>query len=193
MSNFFNMCKYDVWKHEFALAAMSSTGGRTVALPQLLAVCGSLSAAFTDSLSMVHSLKADVKPIIRLQWYHIFIVEFIFLLSGGGGWGWGQYQSGVNKLIHKGGFIIAQNPEAFQSVSDRRSLDKLLSIMDSSHLVPYYRREQSTFSHRLIQPCCLSSYYSLWNSTTALLFVRCVTSDPRFYSLHPWLQSSLYQ
>lgn len=84
MSNFFNMCKYDVWKHEFALAAMSSTGGRTVALPQLLAVCGSLSAAFTDSLSMVHSLKADVKPIIRLQWYHIFIVEFIFLLSGGG-------------------------------------------------------------------------------------------------------------
>lgn len=72
---------------------------------------------------------------------------------GVGGGGSIRDASGVNKLIHKGGFVIAQNPEAFQSVSDRRS------IMDSSHLIPYYRREQSTFSHRLIQPCCLKEHF----------------------------------
>lgn len=80
-------------------------------------------------------------------------------LSGGGGGGSIRDASGVNKLIHKGGFIIAQNPEAFKSVSDKMSLDKLLSIMDSSHLIPHYRREQSTFSHRLVQPCCLKEHF----------------------------------
>lgn len=146
MSNFFNMCKYDVWKHEFALAAMSSTGGRTVALPQLLAVCGSLSAAFTDSLSMVHSLKADVKPIIRLQWYHIFIVEFIFLLSGGGGWGqyqrcqWRQ-QTNTQGWIHycpeSGGISVSERQEVTRQTALHHGLISSRSILQkgAEHLL----------------------------------------------------------
>lgn len=138
MSNFFNMCKYDVWKHEFALAAMSSTGGRTAALPQLLTVCRSLNAAFTDSLSMVHSLKADVKTIIRLQSYHIFIVEFIFLLSGG------HQQTNTQGWIHycpeSGGISVSEGQEVTRQTALHHGL--ISSHLISSCLIPYYRRER---------------------------------------------------
>lgn len=44
--------------------------------------------------------------------------------------------SRINKLIHKAGLITGQNMKAFESVRVRRSVNKLLSIMENpSHLL----------------------------------------------------------
>lgn len=56
--------------------------------------------------------------------------------------------SRMNKLIHKARTIIHQNPEAFESVWDRRTLNNLLSIMDN----PLHHSTLHSLS--LIQPCC---------------------------------------
>lgn len=60
----------------------------------------------------------------------------------------------LNKLIHKAGTITGQSLEAFESVRDRSSLNRLLSIMDNpSHLLhSRLLRQQSYFYLTLIQP-----------------------------------------
>lgn len=44
--------------------------------------------------------------------------------------------SRINKLIHKAGTITGQSLEPFESVRDRTSLNKMLSIMDNPSQLP---------------------------------------------------------
>ena len=62
----------------------------------------------------------------------------------------------INKLIRKAGTIVGQNLETFESVRDRRSLNKLLSILDNpSHpLHDTLQSRQSSHSSRLLQLRC---------------------------------------
>ncbi len=62
----------------------------------------------------------------------------------------------LNKLITKAGSIIGCKLDTFEEVMERRTLSKLLSIMDNPehplhHLLD---RQRSSFSNRLIQLCC---------------------------------------
>lgn len=60
--------------------------------------------------------------------------------------------SRINKLIHKAGTISGQNKDTFESVRNRRSLNKLVSIVDNlSHpLYDTLQGQWSSFSNRLI-------------------------------------------
>ena len=67
----------------------------------------------------------------------------------------------LNKLIKKAGSVIGCKPDTVESVVERRTLDKLLSIMDNTehplhHLLD---RQRSTFSNRLIQLRCHKDRY----------------------------------
>ena len=67
----------------------------------------------------------------------------------------------LNKLIKKAGSVIGCKPDTVESVVERRTLDKLLSIMDNPehplhHLLD---RQRSTFSNRLIQLRCHKDRY----------------------------------
>jgi len=64
--------------------------------------------------------------------------------------------SRINKLIRKAGTVIGLKMETFESVMNKRSLNKLLSIMDNpSHpLHKILQGQQSSFSNRLIQLRC---------------------------------------
>ena len=64
--------------------------------------------------------------------------------------------SRTNKLIGKAGTVIGLKLETFESVMSKRSLNKLLSIMDNpSHpLHKILQGQQSSFSNRLIQLRC---------------------------------------
>lgn len=62
----------------------------------------------------------------------------------------------INKLIHKAGKVIDHNLEMFESVRDRRSVNKLLFIVNNPcHPLydPLQRRRRRNFSsNRLILP-----------------------------------------
>ena len=83
----------------------------------------------------------------------------------------------LNKLIRKAGSIIGCRQDTFQSVVERRTLNKLLSIMDNPDHPLHHTidRQRSTFSRRLRQLRCLKERYrksflpqaiSLYNSSS---------------------------
>lgn len=62
----------------------------------------------------------------------------------------------LNKLIKKAGSVIGCKLDSIEAVVERRTLNKLLSIMDNpDHLLHHILvRQWSSFSNRLIQLHC---------------------------------------
>ena len=59
----------------------------------------------------------------------------------------------LDKIFKKAGFAPGLSLESFETVVERRTLNKLLSIVDNDQrpLHPTVNRQQSTFSHRLLE------------------------------------------
>ena len=67
----------------------------------------------------------------------------------------------LNKLIRKAGSVIGCKQDTLEAVMERRTLKKLLSIMDNP-LHPLHLtlvRQRSTFSKRLLQLRCHNNRY----------------------------------
>ena len=67
----------------------------------------------------------------------------------------------LKKLIRKAGSVIGCKQDTLESVVERRTLKKPLSIMDNP-LHPLHHtlvRQRSTFSKRLLQLCCHNNRY----------------------------------
>ena len=67
----------------------------------------------------------------------------------------------LDKIIKRAGSVFGLRVESFETVVERRTLNKLLSVMDNDqhplhHMVD---RQQSTFSHRLLQLRCQRDRY----------------------------------
>lgn len=62
----------------------------------------------------------------------------------------------MNKLVRKAGSVLGSELESFTSVAERRTLNKLLTIMDNVHhpLHSAVIRQRSTFSGRLLSQTC---------------------------------------
>ena len=72
-------------------------------------------------------------------------------------WGSSIRASNINrldKIIKKAGSALSLRLEFFETVVERRTLNKLLSTMDNDQPPLHHTvdRQQSTFSHRLFQP-----------------------------------------
>ena len=67
----------------------------------------------------------------------------------------------LNKLIKKAGSVIGVKPDTFEAVVERRTLNKLLSIMDNPDHPLHHTldRQRSSFSNRLIQLRCHKDRY----------------------------------
>ena len=67
----------------------------------------------------------------------------------------------LEKIIKKAGSVLGLRLESFESVVERRTLNKLLSIRDNDQHPLYHTvvRERSTFSHRLLQLSCQRDRY----------------------------------
>jgi len=67
----------------------------------------------------------------------------------------------LDKIIKKAGSVVGHRLESFESVAERRTLNKLLSIMDNEehplHLTLV--RQRSSFSDRLLQLRCRTDRY----------------------------------
>jgi len=61
----------------------------------------------------------------------------------------------LDKIIKKTGSALGLRMESFETVVKRRTLNKLLSIMDNDQHTLHHTvdRQRSTFSHRLLQLC----------------------------------------
>ena len=62
----------------------------------------------------------------------------------------------LDKIIKKAGSVLGCRLDSFETVVERRTLNKLLSIMDNDQHPLHHTvdRQRSTFSHRLLQLCC---------------------------------------
>ena len=66
----------------------------------------------------------------------------------------------LDKIIKKAGSVLGLRLESFETVVERRTLNKLLSIMDNDQHPLHHTvdRQWSTFSHRLLQLRCRKSF-----------------------------------
>ncbi|KAK0147391.1 hypothetical protein N1851_013140 [Merluccius polli] len=67
----------------------------------------------------------------------------------------------LDKIIKKAGSVLGLRLESFESVVERRTLKKLLSIIDNDQHPLHHTvvRQRSTFSHRLLQLRCRRDRY----------------------------------
>lgn len=67
----------------------------------------------------------------------------------------------LEKIIKKAGSVLGLKLESFETVMERRKLNKLLSIMDNDQHPLHHtvNRQRSTFSHRLLQLRCRRDRY----------------------------------
>ena len=67
----------------------------------------------------------------------------------------------LEKIIKKAGSVLGLRLESFESVVERRTLNKLLSIIDNDQHPRHHTvvRQRSTFSHRLLQLRCPRDRY----------------------------------
>ena len=67
----------------------------------------------------------------------------------------------LEKIIKKAGSVLGLRLESFESVVERRTLNKLLSIIDNDQHPLHHTvvRQRSTFSHRLLQLRCPRDRY----------------------------------
>ena len=68
----------------------------------------------------------------------------------------GQQHQSQDKIIKKAGSVLGLRLESFETVVERRTLNKLLSIMDNNQHPLHHTvvRQRSTFSHSLLQLRC---------------------------------------
>ncbi|KAL3050687.1 hypothetical protein OYC64_012664 [Pagothenia borchgrevinki] len=81
--------------------------------------------------------------------------------------------SRINKLIRKAGSVIGIKLDPFEAVVERRTLNRLLSIMDNPthplHL--QLDSQRSSFSNRLLQlPCHKDRYWKTFLPTPITLY-----------------------
>ena len=67
----------------------------------------------------------------------------------------------LDKIIKKAGYALGLRLESFETVVERRTLNKLLSITDNKQHPLHHTvaRQRSTFSHRLLQLRCRRDRY----------------------------------
>ncbi len=67
----------------------------------------------------------------------------------------------LDKIIKKAGSVLGLRLESFETVVERRTLNKLLSIMDNDQHPLHHTvdGQRSTFSHRLLQLRCRRDRY----------------------------------